>query len=64
MVMMVVFWAAIVALVVWLLRGGSTAPTETPEETLRRRLADGSISPEEYEQRRVAMEDPSAPGRA
>ena len=55
MVGMVVFWGGIVALVVWLVRDSSRGRSETPEETLRRRVADGSISVEEYEQRREAM---------
>ncbi len=69
---MVVFWGAIIALVAWLVRGGSAPRGETPQEVLRRRLADGSISVEEYEQRRAALDDavpggrvgPTAPGGA
>jgi putative membrane protein len=59
---MVVFWGAIIALVVWALRGGigSRQPSETPQEILRRRLADGSITVEEYEQRRAMLEGPGA----
>jgi putative membrane protein len=53
---MIVFWGAIIALVVWALRNGTGSrrpPPETPQELLRRRLADGSITVEEYEQRRA-----------
>lgn len=57
---MIVFWGAIVALIVWLLRGGGIAlrrhPPEDPHEILKRRLADGSITVEEYEQRRAALD--------
>jgi putative membrane protein len=53
---MIVFWGAIVALVVRLLRGSFASRGEAPHEVLRRRLADGSISIEEYEQRRAALE--------
>lgn len=57
---MIVFWGAIVALVVWLLRGGGIDlrrhPREDPHEILERRLADGSITIEEYEQRRAALD--------
>ena len=53
---MVIFWGAIIALVVGALRGGLGARRETPHETLRRRLADGSITVEEYEQRHAALE--------
>ncbi len=53
---MVIFWGAIVALVVWLVRGGLTRRSDTPQDILRRRLAEGSISVEEYEQRRAALD--------
>lgn len=59
---MIVFWGAVIALVVWLLRGGFERRGETPEETLRRRLADGSISVEEYERRLAALHAASPPG--
>jgi len=52
---MVVFWGAVIVLVVWLLRGGLDRRREDPEEILRRRLAEGAISIEEYEQRRAAL---------
>lgn len=57
---MIVFWGAIIALIVWLLRGGGIdlrrRPPEDPHEILKRRLADGSITVEEYEQRRAALD--------
>lgn len=55
---MVVFWAAIAALVVVLVRRTGpmeTARRETPEETLRHRLARGEIDVEEYNQRLDAL---------
>jgi putative membrane protein len=59
---MILFWGAIVALVVWALRSGigqrRSEEPEAPEQILRRRLADGSISVEEYEQRRAKLEAP------
>jgi putative membrane protein len=67
---MVVFWGAVVALVVWLLRGGlgvrgdAEAQKEEPLELLRRRLADGSVSVEEFEQRRALLEDADRPAGA
>ena len=61
MIGMLIFWGAIIALVVWLVRGGLTNRIDTPEEILRRRLADGSISVEEYEQRRAALTSPPKP---
>ncbi len=53
---MLIFWGALIALVVWLVRGGLASRNEPPHDVLRRRLADGSISVEEYEQRRDALE--------
>ena len=58
---MVIFWGAIIALVVWAVRGGLGGRSDTPEEILRKRLADGSISVEEYEQRRAALTAPPKP---
>jgi len=56
---MIVFWGAVIALVAWALRGGfgsrSQTRPEDPLEVLKRRLADGSITVEEYEQRRAAL---------
>lgn len=62
---MVIFWVAVAALVVWRVRGRLTSRGETPDETLRRRLAEGSISVGEYEQRRAALnaQPESAPDR-
>lgn len=62
---MVAFWAAVVYLVVWLVRGAPRSrgqqpagtPSETPLELLRRRLAAGEISVEEYDERRTVLED-------
>jgi putative membrane protein len=70
MIGMVVFWGAVVAFVVWLLRGGLgargdvAAQKEEPLELLRRRLADGSVSVEEFEQRRALLEDADRPAGA
>jgi putative membrane protein len=70
MIGMVVFWGAVVAFVVWLLRGGLgargdvAAQKEEPWELLRRRLADGSVSVEEFEQRRALLEDADRPAGA
>jgi putative membrane protein len=58
---MVVFWGAIVALVVWLVRGGSPPRRDTPEDILRRRLADGSITVDEYTQRSAALDSSPRP---
>ena len=58
------FWwifgfAVVIALIFWAV-GGSTArrdrPRETPHEMLRRRLANGEISTEEYEKRKTVLD--------
>jgi len=56
---MIVFWAAVIFGVVWLLRSGMSRSSTAgdPEETLARRLAEGAISVEEYEERRAALSD-------
>jgi putative membrane protein len=71
MVLMVLFWGAIVFGVVWLIRGvarGGSAPgealagRESPVEILDRRFAEGEITPEDYRARReVLVERPGEP---
>ncbi len=67
MLVMILFWAAVIAGVVWLVRGGQGFAGgrggESPGEVLKRRLAEGSLSPEEYEERRRLLSDdpPRAP---
>lgn len=61
---MAAFWATVVVLIVWLVRGGgprgaAVTRHETADEILRRRLADGSLSVEEYERRRTALKNDS-----
>ena len=67
---MVAFWAAVIYLVVWLVRGAPparrqqpTEPTiETPLALLQRRLAAGEISIDEYNERRQVLdEEPAEP---
>jgi putative membrane protein len=65
---MVVFWALVICGVVWLARGASSlAPPaeppsagESPQQTLKRRLAAGDITIEEYERLRAALDDDRA----
>jgi uncharacterized membrane protein len=55
--MMVVFWGGVILLGVWAIRGFS-GPRQTGDsamETLRRRLAAGEISPEDFEKTRKAL---------
>jgi len=55
--MMIVFWVAVVALIVWAVR--STAPTprreSDPIDILERRFALGEIDGDEYEKRRRTL---------
>ncbi len=59
MIGMVLFWGAIILGIVWLVRGGLDRRPHTPEETalnvLDRRFAEGTISPDAYEQRRRVL---------
>ena len=63
MVMMLLFWGAIIAGIVWLIRGASWGTTprvpdaskETPAEILDRRFAQGEISEEDYRARREVL---------
>jgi putative membrane protein len=58
--MMVLFWGAIAAVVITLLRRATTGstPRDTPEETLQQRLARGEIDIDEYHQRLEALHSP------
>ena len=56
---MVVFWAAIIVGIVWLVRGGFDGRREerreTPIEILDRRFAEGAITAEDYNERRKVI---------
>lgn len=66
LVLMILFWAAVIFGVIWLVRGGSLRgeSKDTPAEILKRRLADGTLTPKEYEDRRrlLSEDSPSVPG--
>ena len=59
MPLMLLFWAALIFGIVWLVRGGSdgsyASRKETPTEILERRFAEGAISAEEYHERREVI---------
>lgn len=63
---MVVFWGLVILGIVWLLREaigrGRHATSEDPLGTLDRRLAEGQISVDEYEQRRRVLRGQSPAG--
>jgi putative membrane protein len=58
---MVIFWGLVIALGIWLLRGGairnraSAQERLTPLETLDHRFAEGSITADEYHERREIL---------
>ena len=68
MIGMVVFWAAVIFGIVWLVRDGigrSQQPREqTPLAILDRRFAEGALSLDEYRERRDALVNAGAPGSA
>jgi putative membrane protein len=59
MVLMVLFWAAVIFGIVWLVRGGFDGGRggrrESPSEILDRRFAEGDITAEEYRVRREVV---------
>lgn len=58
MILMVLFWAAVIFGVVWLIRSAVDRPgprTESPIEVLERRFAEGAISVEDYQARREVL---------
>jgi putative membrane protein len=59
MFVMVLFWAAVIFGIVWLVRGRPDgwreARKETPTEILERRFAEGGMSVEEYRERREVI---------
>lgn len=58
--MMILFWGAVVALIVWAVRssggGSSKVDRSSPRDILAERFARGEISEEEYAQRRRVLE--------
>jgi putative membrane protein len=63
MAVMLLFWGAVIAGIVWLIRGAGSGPwprepnagKETPVEILDRRFAEGEISEEDYRARREVL---------
>jgi putative membrane protein len=57
--MMVLFWGGLILLVVWVIRakgGPSANSSDRPQEVLKRRLAAGEITTDEYEKTRRVLE--------
>jgi putative membrane protein len=63
---MVLFWAGVIVLIIWLARGatagrwasaGGIAARETPREILSRRLAAGEITADEYDTLRKKLDE-------
>ncbi len=61
------FWIALIGVIVYVGWGRhgrqGQLPRETPHEVLRRRLASGEITPEQYEERKALL-DRDAAGKA
>lgn len=55
--MMVLFWGGVIVLAVWAIRAlaGPRQRREQPIDVLRRRLAAGEITPEEFEKTKRAI---------
>lgn len=63
---MLLFWAGLIVLVVWAIVqfSGSRRPaSEDPMTILRRRLASGEITQEQYEQARKTLQTTGGSGR-
>ena len=55
--MMLLFWGGLALLIVLVVRGfGGTRQADNASETLRRRLAAGEITPEDYERTRKMLQ--------
>ncbi len=59
---MILFWATVIVLVVWAVRsftdGSRGAGGETPRQILERRLAEGEISSDEYDELLAKLSPP------
>lgn len=64
MVVMVLFWGAVIFGIFWLIRGATSgewrrserpADKESPVDILDRRFAEGAITPEDYQARREVL---------
>jgi uncharacterized membrane protein len=62
---MIAFWALVIYAIVWFARGRPSEqqdrPRERPEEILKRRLAHGEITLDEYEELRSVLESDKHP---
>lgn len=61
MIGMILFWAVVIVAIVWLIRefGSPRArahPDDDPLRVLDRKLAEGSISPDDYRERREILD--------
>ena len=61
MIGMILFWAVVIVAIVWLVRefGTRTAhprPDDDPLRILDRKLAEGSVSPDDYRERRAILD--------
>jgi putative membrane protein len=62
---MILFWALVIVAVVWIARELAARPRSTEDDPLRlldRRLADGTLSPEDYARRKAILTGEEPPG--
>ncbi len=59
MILMGLFWVAVIFGFIWLVRDGVERRQRPPEETaltvLERRFAEGAVSPDDYHERRAVL---------
>lgn len=53
--MMILFWAAVLVVIIWAIRSLGTKPSPTPLEVLERRFAAGEIDREDFEERKQLL---------
>ena len=59
--MMILFWIAVLIVIIWAIRSLSTKPTpttQTPLELLEQRFAAGEIDREDFEERKQLLSKP------
>lgn len=59
--MMILFWTAVLIVIIWAIRSLSTRPTpttQTPLELLEQRFAAGEIDREDFEERKQLLSQP------
>ena len=61
MVMMLIFWGGLIAVAVWAIGSGLGSRRSDPMDVLRRRLAAGEISQDDFEERKRILQGGGRP---